>query len=303
MTTRYATALLAALVVGAPSVAAQETSFSPTQDATVRAGDSADTNFGAEEDLRVRGFTSETTPENNKRAVYLQFDLSSYTGAVGTATLKLTVDRAVSSGVNDGLGDRADFYATTDGFEEASVTWNNGPARGEELFERDFARQLEADPDSTYEFDVTEYVRSEVAGDRIVSFYIYDDKLQGTDLRFYSKEATSGPGPELVVSTMETAGESGPGGSVAVHAPQPNPFRTEARVEFELARAGEIDVAVFDLLGRRVRTLQQGPATAGAYTVVWDGRSDAGSAVASGLYVLRFDLDGDVRTARVSFLR
>ena len=303
MTVHYTALLLTALAFGTDLAGAQETSFAPTQDATVQAGDNADTNFGTDEQLRVRGFTSDDTPENNKRAVYLQFDLSNYTGVVGTATLKLTVDRAVSSGVNNGLNDRADFHATTDGWDETSVTWNNGPAPGTELFERDFARQLEADPDSTYEFDVTGYVQAEFDGDRVVSFYIFDDVLQGTDLRLYSKEATGEPGPELVISTMTTAAEDGPSTGIAIAAPRPNPFQAETRINFELARAGDTDVAVFDLLGRRVRTLQSGPAAAGPHTAIWDGRDAAGRSVTSGVYLVRLQLNGDARTVRIALVR
>jgi flagellar hook assembly protein FlgD len=48
-------------------------------------------------------------------------------------------------------------------------------------------------------------------------------------------------------------------------------------------------VEVFDLLGRRVRTLDRGPRAAGAQRVAWDGRDAAGAPVTPGLYHVRVD--------------
>jgi flagellar hook assembly protein FlgD len=45
---------------------------------------------------------------------------------------------------------------------------------------------------------------------------------------------------------------------------------------------------IYDLTGRRVATLLDGPAAAGAQAIDWDGRDDAGRQLASGVYLLRF---------------
>ncbi|ARA94164.1 hypothetical protein AWN76_014050 [Rhodothermaceae bacterium RA] len=51
-------------------------------------------------------------------------------------------------------------------------------------------------------------------------------------------------------------------------------------------------MAVYDLLGREVIRLLEGPAPAGTHRVVWDGRDPTGRLVAGGLYVLRLEADG-----------
>jgi len=70
----------------------------------------------------------------------------------------------------------------------------------------------------------------------------------------------------------------------------PNPFRSETLLRYTLVQAGEVELAVFDLLGRPVRTLVQGWQVAGAYVVHWDGRDDAGRMLPAGLYVYRLRL-------------
>jgi hypothetical protein len=67
----------------------------------------------------------------------------------------------------------------------------------------------------------------------------------------------------------------------------PNPFNPTTAIRFAIAKAGRVDLVVYDVRGARVRTLASGEKPAGAQTVYWDGRDDAGRPVASGVYVCR----------------
>ena len=64
----------------------------------------------------------------------------------------------------------------------------------------------------------------------------------------------------------------------------PNPFNSSTLLLYQLPENGEIELAVYDLCGRRVRSLAAGMKAAGWYEVVWDGRSDAGTPLSSGFY-------------------
>lgn len=70
-------------------------------------------------------------------------------------------------------------------------------------------------------------------------------------------------------------------------AASPNPFNPVTTIRLSVPRAGPVEVAVYDVAGRRVRTLHDGHAEAGALALVWDGRSDSASPVASGVYLCR----------------
>lgn len=65
----------------------------------------------------------------------------------------------------------------------------------------------------------------------------------------------------------------------------PNPFNPSTTIAFELARADDVVVAIHDTRGRRVRTLFEGSLESGRHIRVWNGRNDAGMAVASGIYL------------------
>lgn len=79
----------------------------------------------------------------------------------------------------------------------------------------------------------------------------------------------------------------------------PNPFRAETGLRFVLGRPGDLEVGVFDLAGRKVRTLERRSATAGEHVLVWDGRSDDGHDQPAGIYLVRYAADGRSGSARV----
>jgi hypothetical protein len=67
----------------------------------------------------------------------------------------------------------------------------------------------------------------------------------------------------------------------------PNPFNPTTTIPFTLAGEEFTTLTIYNLAGQRVRELVAGNMRAGAHTVVWDGRNDAGADVASGVYLSR----------------
>jgi len=78
---------------------------------------------------------------------------------------------------------------------------------------------------------------------------------------------------------------------------RPNPFRPETTIRYDLARDSKVELAVFDIAGRRVRTLVGARQAAGGHEALWDGCDEAGQRAPSGVYFYRLDVDG-VKDAR-----
>ncbi len=83
----------------------------------------------------------------------------------------------------------------------------------------------------------------------------------------------------------------------------PNPFGDGTTIEFDVARAMEIRLSVFDVGGRQVRVLREGSVPAGRHAVGWDGRDSGGRAVSAGVYFVRLTGDGLERTEKVTVVR
>src|SRR5207249_8309879 len=75
-------------------------------------------------------------------------------------------------------------------------------------------------------------------------------------------------------------------------APGANPFHGSVGLGFALAVAGEAQLAVFGVDGRRVRTLAAGMRAAGVYHMSWDGRDDQARPVAPGVFYARLAAAG-----------
>lgn len=71
----------------------------------------------------------------------------------------------------------------------------------------------------------------------------------------------------------------------------PNPFNMSTNLRFNLAKAAEVSISVFDMQGRMVKTLQNGLVDAGSHVARWDGRSNVGDVVASGVYFVRMTVN------------
>ncbi|MBN1541690.1 T9SS type A sorting domain-containing protein [candidate division KSB1 bacterium] len=83
----------------------------------------------------------------------------------------------------------------------------------------------------------------------------------------------------------------------------PNPFNPTTRLKFILPQRAEIRVAVYDNLGRRVRSLIDAAYEAGEYQVTWDGRDDSGKALASGLYFARFESEHQTLSVKMLMIK
>src|SRR5262249_1125520 len=85
------------------------------------------------------------------------------------------------------------------------------------------------------------------------------------------------------VAEVGGARDSAPLASVLL-APAPTPTPDRTAVKFRVGRPGFVELAVFDVNGRRVRTIQAGTIAPGVYTREWDGQTDHFSAAPNGLY-------------------
>ena len=64
----------------------------------------------------------------------------------------------------------------------------------------------------------------------------------------------------------------------------PNPFNSSTRIDFQILASGMVNVAIFNALGQRIRTLVKSEYEKGFYTLQWDGRDDSGQDAPSGVY-------------------
>lgn len=109
------------------------------------------------------------------------------------------------------------------------------------------------------------------------------------------RDATGNWGParsmDVTVNGVSIVGVGDENRPVAFQLRQnsPNPSRGgETEIAFGLPAPADIELRIFDLQGRQVRSLASGPRAAGMHRVRWDGRDDGGTKVAPGIYWYRY---------------
>jgi hypothetical protein len=112
----------------------------------------------------------------------------------------------------------------------------------------------------------------------------------GTTVRFVTNDRLIPVGAEDDVPAAPQA--------FALEALYPNPFRTAATVAYRLDAAADVRLSVYDVLGRRVRVLHEGPAAAGAHRTAFDG-----AGLASGVYLVVLEAGGQREARKVMLVR
>ena len=142
---------------------------------------------------------------------------------------------------------------------------------------------------------------SDVDYDATLTFTSADESLPG---------ATAQPNLTVSLHARVSAGAvgvpAGPGlpTTTRLYPPFPNPVADGTTVHFDLAREADLGLEIHDIAGRRVAALARGPFGPGRYGVPWDGRSENGARLGSGLYFIRLSIAGaPVRIARLVLLR
>lgn len=108
-------------------------------------------------------------------------------------------------------------------------------------------------------------------------------------------ESGVGRNADLSTSGVELRNEAG---GLMLGPCVPNPARETAQFNYSLARAGDVEVALYDATGRLVRVLEQGHRTAGTYDVLADIRL-----LAPGVYHYRLTMNGAILTRTLHIVR
>jgi hypothetical protein len=83
----------------------------------------------------------------------------------------------------------------------------------------------------------------------------------------------------------------------------PNPFNAQTQISFSLASAGQVNLAIYDLGGRLVKSLVNGRMEAGNHQLIWDGKNGQGIQTATGVYFYKLATDNKAETKKMVLLR
>jgi hypothetical protein len=135
--------------------------------------------------------------------------------------------------------------------------------------------------------------------------YVESEGLLLWSVDTYAQPAYSQPAAAL--STWDLFGcqlgaPAQPGDPVAVRN-APNPFLETTTISFGLQAAAEVRLAIYNIRGELIRTLLDGTVPPGTSGVEWNGRSETGLPVGTGVYLCRLETARGVSTHKMLLLR
>ena len=82
----------------------------------------------------------------------------------------------------------------------------------------------------------------------------------------------------------------------------PNPFNPTTTISFSIPEESKVELSVFNIKGQKVKTLAQDSYQKGKHSVVWNGKSDTGKSVSSGIYFYKLNVNGTSNQVRKCIL-
>jgi hypothetical protein len=132
-------------------------------------------------------------------------------------------------------------------------------------------------------------------------------ELPGAGPYYWSVQAIDGafagspfPADASTGATSAEVREDSPAASLSR---APNPFSTATTIRFSQGQRGPVTLRIYDVAGRRLRTLDDGEHPAGQFDRIWDGRDDSGRPVPSGIYFARLETAAFVKSEKLTLLR
>jgi hypothetical protein len=83
----------------------------------------------------------------------------------------------------------------------------------------------------------------------------------------------------------------------------PNPFNPITTIRYQLPKTANVKLAVYNMLGQKVKTLVNESQTANYYSIQWNGLNDSGSRVSSGIYLYRIEAGEFIKTNKMLLLK
>ncbi|TFH61460.1 MAG: T9SS type A sorting domain-containing protein, partial [Candidatus Zixiibacteriota bacterium] len=83
----------------------------------------------------------------------------------------------------------------------------------------------------------------------------------------------------------------------------PNPFNPSTIIAFEVDRPATVTLEIYNILGEKVKTVMHSQMAAGRHQVEWDGSSDAGQPVSSGIYFAKLQMDDHGKTIKMCLMK
>jgi len=87
------------------------------------------------------------------------------------------------------------------------------------------------------------------------------------------------------------------------HPATPNPFNNQVSLQWDLDHSGQVNLVIFDLLGRKVWNQSWKNANAGEYQIKWNGKDNFGQNLSGGIYLVQLKMGQKISRQKIILLK
>jgi flagellar hook assembly protein FlgD len=89
----------------------------------------------------------------------------------------------------------------------------------------------------------------------------------------------------------------------ALHQNYPNPFNPTTQIRYDLPEDANVNITIYDIIGRSIRSLVNSKQTAGYRSIRWDGKNNLGEGVSAGIYIYMIQAGKFKQTKKMVLLK
>lgn len=256
---------------------------------------------GTQPDL-TQLWTADFQASGHFERIMMKFDLSQLTGLeITSATLHLTRLYSCPSGGTTA----SKFYLITESWNE--TTWNHT-----QHIQYDAQAAMNyvftgpgGNVNHNFEVDVLQLVTIWQTGMYANHGFVIQANSNQKFSKFYSKDHSNASyRPSLEIEYTVTANEENcKDYSVAELSNYPNPFNPETNISFSIPWSSNVELEVYNIIGKKVKTLASGYMKQGEHVVKWNGKDEAGKPVSSGVYLCQLKTLGIKKVHRITLMK
>jgi len=233
-----------------------------------------------------------------------------------TGTVNITVVGLNDAPSSFALSEQDSVYITMDNFatDSISFTWDESiDVDGDELL-YDFTASLIVNGQVKAEYNSSSLTIREMKIDHQSVFdeifaaqamfgeIEWDVSVRDSMVEVTSENGALTLGVNASAAVLSINGELLPE-VFSLHQNYPNPFNPVTKLRYDLPENGHVNITIYDMLGREVKTLINQTQDAGYRSIIWDATNDYGKPVSAGLYLYQIQAGEYMQTKKMVLLK
>jgi len=146
-------------------------------------------------------------------------------------------------------------------------------------------------------------VQTSESGVNVAKTIVMENQATKTDTIAIISENILSPVWFVIEGPLSTQYNTSLPQEISLYQNYPNPFNPVTQIDFEIPFDAQVSISIFDISGRKIKTLENRRLSTGRHSVQWDGTNQFGKHVSAGVYLCRLETNRFSKTRKIVLLK